>query len=717
MPKPDGGETRSDFIQRCVPVVMEDGTADSSEQAVAICNSIYERELAGMPNAKKPLIAIQADVSIKAAEGEGKPPRFDVLAYTGGVIAVPGYDRMVVVDLAGMTFTNSIVANLDHDSKRRVGHVTDKSTDGGQLRLSGFVSAATPAADEVVRSAANGFLWQASIEALPKSMETIAAGKIVTVNGKIVTGPLFVARKSVLKGFAFVSHGADDNTSVKIAAGAKGEHMDPELKTWIEAMGFVADELSDAQVAGLKATYDAKHERPAGSKKKLNDIVAEQLANRQREERITEITAEEIARNPANLEVIQALADGAIQAKWEVERFELELLRACRPITSPILRPRTEDRLTNKIIEAAVCRTGQLGSLEKHFDAPTLEAADRRFRDGLGLQDLLMTVARVNGCTAVSTRSSLREVMQAAFSPIKAASFSTLSLPGILSNTANKFLMEGWMAVDQTWGRISGRRSARDFKQMTTYSLTGDLTYEKVGPTGEIQHGTLGELSYTNKVETYAKMLAITRTDIINDDLGAITSVPRRLGRGAALSLNDIFWAAFLNNATFFTAARLNFDDGADTVLDLAGLARAETFFMNQTDPDGKPLALMPAILLVPPGHKATALTLMNSQFVVTGANTTIGSANVFQGRFRVESSPYLANSGFTGFSALAWYLLANPAELPVIEVAFLDGREVPVVETADADFNTLGVQMRGYHDFGVSLQEYRAGVKFKGEA
>ena len=30
---------------------------------------------------------------------------------------------------------------------------------------------------------------------------------------------------------------------------------------------------------------------------------------------------------------------------------------------------------------------------------------------------------------------------------------------------------------------------------------------------------------------------------------------------------------------------------------------------------------------------------------------------------------------------------------------------------------HNLGIQMRGYHDFGVSKQEYRAGVKMKGEA
>ena len=44
-------------------------------------------------------------------------------------------------------------------------------------------------------------------------------------------------------------------------------------------------------------------------------------------------------------------------------------------------------------------------------------------------------------------------------------------------------------------------------------------------------------------------------------------------------------------------------------------------------------------------------------------------------------------------------------------------GQERPTVESADADFNVLGIQMRGYHDFGVAKQDFRRGVKLKGEA
>ena len=40
-----------------------------------------------------------------------------------------------------------------------------------------------------------------------------------------------------------------------------------------------------------------------------------------------------------------------------------------------------------------------------------------------------------------------------------------------------------------------------------------------------------------------------------------------------------------------------------------------------------------------------------------------------------------------------------------------------PTVENTDADFNTLGIQFRGYIDFGVREQDWRGALKMEGEA
>jgi len=42
MPQPQEDETKSEFITRCIPIVIEEGTAESTAQAYAVCNSIWE---------------------------------------------------------------------------------------------------------------------------------------------------------------------------------------------------------------------------------------------------------------------------------------------------------------------------------------------------------------------------------------------------------------------------------------------------------------------------------------------------------------------------------------------------------------------------------------------------------------------------------------------------------------------------------------------------
>jgi hypothetical protein len=172
-----------------------------------------------------------------------------------------------------------------------------------------------------------------------------------------------------------------------------------------------------------------------------------------------------------------------------------------------------------------------------------------------------------------------------------------------------------------------------------------------------------------------------------------------------------------MNNASFFTAGNKNYLTGVDTALSIDGLTKSEVAFMDLTDTDGKPIGIMPSIMLVPTALSAIGSQLFKSlELRDTTATTKFPVANPHQGKFRVEVSRYLANTSYTGNSAKAWYLFAEPTDLPVIEVAFLNGQEAPTIETADADFNVLGIQMRGYHDFGVALQDPRGAIKSKGE-
>ena len=239
---------------------------------------------------------------------------------------------------------------------------------------------------------------------------------------------------------------------------------------------------------------------------------------------------------------------------------------------------------------------------------------------------------------------------------------------------------------------------------MTSYRLNGGFKFDKVANGGELKNAAASEESRTISADTYGIMTSVTRTDLINDDLSALTAVPQRIGRGGALKLNDVFWADFVDDSTFFTSGRNNLSTGS-LALSLANLKALATRFRKLKDPDNNPVAVEPRILLVPVDLELAAAEIMGSTLIQSGNTSGQPDRNVLAGRYQVVASTYLTNT-------TDYYLLASPADLPVMEVAFLNGVQSPVVETAEADFNLLGIQMRGYFDFGVAKAEYLAGVK-----
>jgi hypothetical protein len=621
-----------------------------------------------------------AHIEIEAA-ADGTPnalPRFQMVGYTGGPMRVAGWRHPVILDLAGLSIpSQSRPIRFAHDPLSGVGHTDAIRVEQGQLVAAGVVSRDTTAAREVVTSSKNGFPWQASVGASVEEYEFVKENQQVTVNGKQQQGPVNVVRKSTLGEISFVDLGADGATSASVAASRESGDGSLEQE---DAYG-VDTGLSSPE--SIRAAAAAETDRIAAVRKACG------------------------GRHP-QIEA-RAIRDG-----WNEQRTELEVLRADRP-SAPAIHSR-DTTVTALMLEAACMLTGKAPDVEKDYDEPILDAADRRFKGGINFQELLLEAAWANGYDGRTFRDH-RAVLRFAFSHGIAAASSTIDIGGILSNVANKFLLDGFFSVERTWRNICAIRSVTDFKTVTSYRLIGKDQYEQVQPGGEIKQGTLGQEVYTNKADTYGLVLSIDRRDIINDDLNAITTVPRKLGRGSGLKINDVFWTTFMNNAAFFAVGNKNYVAGADTALSIDGLTKADVAFNDQVDNDGKPIGIMPAIILVPTALNAIGTQLYKSLEIrdnMANAKGPIGNPHV--GRFRVEVSRYLANAQYTGNSAKAWYLLAEPVDLPVIEMAFLNGQESPTIETAEADFNQLGIKMRGYHDFGVALQDPRGGLKAKGE-
>jgi len=691
------------------------------------------------------LVAAQGDDAKDGAPSPRRPRNFGMVAYTGGAMRLGGWPHPVVVDLAGMQVSAKSRPILkDHNPSLIVGHTESVRVEGSQLLVSGVVSGAGAVASEIVESSVAGFPWQASLGASAEQIETVPKGRSAQANGRTFDGPVQVVRRSRLGEVSFVALGADDDTSAKVAARNNKENEEMDFQAWLTEKGFDdAEALSDAQRTSLKAMYDAEQKQASATATATadddgggeDDGDAPAVAGRINANGVvSDLRAEAAAETKRIAEIRRLCASGGgkhaeVEAKaigegWDVARTELEILRADRPQVSAV---RTGgDATSAKALEAALCLSAGLPekTVGEQFDERTMNAALSRDLAGAGIHTLLYEVIRASGGYARPGRVD-NETIRAAFAADKrlveasgGAGFSTISLTGILSNVANKTMLAAYQAVPSVASMIAAETDVNDFKEVTRYRLTGVGVFEKVGPDGELKSAELSEESFSSKVETYGRMITLTRQMLINDDLGAFLQIPRIIGRMSALKREEALFELLLSNpGSFFSAGNSNFLSGASTALSIDALTQAEQAFLDQTDSEGKPILLSASVLLVPTSLKVRAQQLMTETRVNELPTSAKPANNPHAGKFTPVATPYLNAQGIAGSSALAWYLFANPQDVAAIEIAYLRGRRVPTIESGDTNFNTLGVQWRGFFDFGVSMQDTRAAVKAKGEA
>lgn len=95
MPEPKENETKKDFIARCIPIVLDDETAEDHVQAVAVCNSMWEK-------AQEKAVSLDAvQREIQAAWDEQHPRRDRIIDEISSSWIVETFDDHVIVWVNG----------------------------------------------------------------------------------------------------------------------------------------------------------------------------------------------------------------------------------------------------------------------------------------------------------------------------------------------------------------------------------------------------------------------------------------------------------------------------------------------------------------------------------------------------------------------------------------------------------------------------------------
>lgn len=632
--------------------------------------------------------ALEIDVQAKCGEDEPRKAKVSGIAYSGGdIMQLMG--RMVV-DLSGMEFAPQIPLMNSHENSlaAKLGEVTPR-IEGNKLVVDGEITSQSEAASAII---ADGKLscWQLSIGAGVNARHFVEAGKKCKVNGIEFEGPIFVADKTVLREVSVVAIGADKGASMTIAAAldmaelqvtsneiqgeSTMENKEPKMGT---------DNNESVTAVNVNAQIEA------ASKSAADEAVK---AERQR---IADISA--VCNGEFNDIQAQAIAEG-----WDVNQCRAKVLEAIRAkapavginITTPA------KCVDQKAIEAAMCMREGVPEdiLLKEYGEQVMDTADSI--RGITLKDVVMESVKLSGGTCASS-------MGFSESDIRAG-FSTTSLPGILSNVANKVMMKDFNAVAPAAYKLCSTGSLNDFKPSDRYRMTDLGQLELVPQNGEIKDTHMTEEHAVNQVDTYGKKFVLDRRMIYNDDMGAFTKIPKMMGAEAARLVDRLFFARLLANPTqedskaLFHADHGNLRTGSPLTAD--NLKAAITLFENQTDAAGNPIACSPATLLVSTANKFIARELLNSANMITRGSTdaVIPQINVLANEnLNIVSSPYMTN-------AADWYLFANPNEIDTFEIGFLRGKRTPTIQQGDLDFNTLGMWFRIYFDIGVREQDFR---------
>lgn len=659
-------------------------------------------------------------LEITAAKDGGKH-KVAGLAYGGGKMRLFGWSKPVVVDLSGMTVPDTVplLANHENHTLGRVGLVSAKAGDG-RLAIEGEIVAGGELAEAIVSQGKAGADWQLSIGAEVEAAELVQEGSR-KVNGAEHEAPFYHVTKSTLREVSVVAVGADRSTHMTVTAQLqlKGNSiMEPEVTNKetkpVEAAAPATTTATPAAVpkdAPKTVAAAAAPETPAEPAHDAKAIAAEAVkAERDRVTMIKSVCGSEFPEIEA-----KAIAEG-----WDrntVNEAVLKAYRAKQPTTTPPSVTVKKTGMTEKTLEAALAlRAGIDGdTLAKDMGEETVEAAQKDA--DMPLAGLLAECMRLEGMYVPRTFDN---------AGIKAA-FSTVSLPGILSNVAQKKLLQAYRAQPIIATRLCTSADLSDFKENQRFRLTdiGDL--KPVGADGEIKDGGVSEEKAVNQLDTYAKKFCLTRKMIINDDLGAFLKVPTAMGNRAARLVDQLFFTRLLANPTMpdgkplFASGHKNLLSGAASALSADSLKKAIQLFLNQTDADGQPISVEPSILLVPTALKFLAQELTQGPTLVMsgGAENTIRpSVNVLANEgLTIVSSPYLSNAKYDGASDAAWYLFGKPGTVDTFEIGYLKGKRTPTVERGDLDFNVLGIWFRVYFDVGIREQDHRGMVKANGAA
>lgn len=255
-----------------------------------------------------------------------------------------------------------------------------------------------------------------------------------------------------------------------------------------------------------------------------------------------------------------------------------------------------------------------------------------------------------------------------------------------------------------SWRQVCTVVPMPDFrnKELTRYGGYGDLPeVAENGPYTALTSPSDEKAEY--KVAKRGGLESVTLEMIKNDDVGVVQRLPQKMARAAKRTLAKFVWDFIRTNPVIYDGKALfHVDHGnlGTAALDAASFAAARLAMMQQTELDsGEPLWIGPAFLAVPAMLEETAANLFRR--------------NTENDKTFIQSLTPTILPVFSFTDANDWAVIADPADIPTIEVGFLDGQEEPELFVADnpragALFTNDRIEYKIRHIYGGAVADFR---------
>lgn len=295
---------------------------------------------------------------------------------------------------------------------------------------------------------------------------------------------------------------------------------------------------------------------------------------------------------------------------------------------------------------------------------------------------------------------------------------TTSDFPVLLENVLHRVLVGAYNLQQFTWSRFCATGTLSDYRPHSRYHLSSFSDLKPVNEAGEYENGVLGDgEAETIRGARKGRILQITPEVLVNDDLGSFVRITTALGQAAGRTIEKDVYSVLKQNGglgpimkdgkTLFHAEHGNIAAGAAVSVDSFDAMRQ--LMALQMDPGGNDyLDISLSRFLGTVAMHGRANLVNNSEYDpdVTGKFQV---NNTSRGTFSdIITSPRLG-------TGKGWYGFADPNVEPVIEVAFLNGVQTPVLEQ-ETNFRTDGLNWKVVHKYGVGAVGWRGAAFNPGE-